>query len=59
MIAPNTAKKIFSSFDLCLSSNSETKKYLENLGAGNIHYIGNIKFCANVSIKNINNVNDE
>ncbi len=59
LIAPNTAKKIFSSFDLCLSSNSETKKYLENLGAGNIHYIGNIKFCANVSIKNINNVNSE
>lgn len=38
------AKSIFSKFDLCLSSNVETKKYLKKLGAKNIKMIGNLKF---------------
>ncbi len=38
------AKSIFSKFDLCLSSNIETKKYLKKLGAKNIKIIGNLKF---------------
>lgn len=38
------AKSIFSKFDLCLSSNVETKKYLKKLGAKNIKIIGNLKF---------------
>ena len=38
------AKLIFSKFDLCLSSNIETKKYLKKLGAKNIKIIGNLKF---------------
>ena len=39
------AKSIFSKFDLCLSSNIETKKYLKKLGAKNIKYIGNLKYA--------------
>ena len=38
------AKKIFSSFDICLSSNKETKRYLKILKANNIKYFGNLKF---------------
>ena len=43
MMIPNTARKIFGIFDLCLCSNSETKKFLEKLNAKNIYYKGNIK----------------
>jgi len=38
------AKKIFSYFDLCLSSNKETMSYLKKLGSKKIKYIGNLKF---------------
>ena len=38
------AKSTFSKFNLCLSSNIETKKYLKKLGAKNIKIIGNLKF---------------
>ena len=38
------AKSIFGKFHLCLSSNTETKKYLKKLGAKNIKFIGNLKF---------------
>jgi len=38
------ARSIFSKFNLCLSSNTETKKYLKKLGAKNIKIIGNLKF---------------
>ncbi len=41
---PNFSKKIFKQLDLCLSSNSETKKYLEDLGVKKVKYIGNLKF---------------
>ena len=40
----NLSKKLFSSFDLCFSSNKETKNYLSKLNAKNIFYIGNLKF---------------
>ena len=43
MLIPKTAKLIFSSFDLCLTSNIETKKFLSQLNAKNIFYEGNIK----------------
>ena len=39
------AKSIFGKFNLCLSSNTETKNYLKKLGAKNIKIIGNLKFC--------------
>ena len=42
---PKTARSIFSLFNLCLVSNQETKKFLENLNAKNIFYFGNLKFC--------------
>tara|TARA_E500000178_G_scaffold356241_1_gene432718 strand:+ start:1246 stop:2511 length:1266 start_codon:yes stop_codon:yes gene_type:complete len=45
MMVPNFAKSIFNQFNLCLASNKETKKYLENLNAKNIFCFGNIKFC--------------
>src|SRR5210317_969950 len=35
------AKTIFNKFDLCLTSNSESKKYLNFLGAKKVKYIGN------------------
>jgi len=39
------AKKIFESFDICLACSKESKKLLENLGAKNINFIGNIKYA--------------
>jgi 3-deoxy-D-manno-octulosonic-acid transferase len=38
------AKSMFQKFDICLSSNNESKKYLKFLGAKKIKYIGNLKF---------------
>ncbi len=46
------AKSIFSKFDLCLSSNNETKQYLKKLGAKNIKIIGNLKFSQSENEKN-------
>lgn len=43
-IFPNFSKKIFGLFNLCLSSNKESKKYLKELGAKNIKFFGNLKF---------------
>ena len=45
---PKTARSIFGLFNLCLVSNQETKKFLENLNAKNIFYFGNLKFCENL-----------
>ena len=41
---PNFANSIFNKFDLCLSSNNESKKYLKILGAENIKFVGNLKY---------------
>jgi 3-deoxy-D-manno-octulosonic-acid transferase len=38
------AKTLFQSFDICLSSSLESKKYLKSLGVKKIKYIGNLKF---------------
>jgi 3-deoxy-D-manno-octulosonic-acid transferase len=51
---PN-AKKIFQAFDLCLSSNAKSTKYLKLLGAKKIKFIGNLKFTE--SKKNIDGLN--
>ena len=40
----SSAKKIFQKFDICLSANMESKKYLKLLGVKKIKYIGNLKF---------------
>ena len=43
-IFPIFAKKNFNKFNLCLSSNIESKNYLGKLGAKQIKYIGNLKY---------------
>ena len=40
----SSARNIFKKFDICLSSNLKSKKYLKYLGAKNIKYVGNLKF---------------
>ena len=56
-IFPNTAKKIFNLFDLYLSSNNETKKYLSQLCTKEILDLGNLKLFNNFKNKKINNIN--
>ena len=58
MMFPNTAKKIFGIFDLCLCSNVETKNYLEILKLKNIYFKGNIKLIDSIDEEKINNVNE-
>ena len=53
------AEKIFSCFDLCLSSNYETKNYLEKLKAKNIFFLGNIKLTTNNSYQLTNQPNEK
>ena len=45
---PKMARSIFGLFDLCIVSNTETKKYLENFNTKNVFYFGNLKFCENL-----------
>jgi len=47
---PNFAKSIFDSFDICLSQNKETEKYLTNFGVKKIKNFGNLKFSSPVSL---------
>tara|TARA_B100000963_G_C22626403_1_gene672592 strand:+ start:1973 stop:3178 length:1206 start_codon:yes stop_codon:yes gene_type:complete len=56
---PRTSKKIFSLFNLCLTSNTETKDFLEKLGATNIHYKGNIKLINQIDEEKIKDPNHE
>ncbi len=44
MLFPFSSKKIFSNFDLCLSSSNESKTYLKKLGIKNVKLFGNLKF---------------
>ena len=53
-----TAKKIFGVFDLCLCCNSETKSFLKNFDARNIHFKGNIKLIGEINPKKIKNYNE-
>ena len=39
------SKNLFSKFDICLTSNKQSKKFLAILGAKNIKHIGNLKFA--------------
>tara|TARA_B100000795_G_scaffold254482_1_gene225429 strand:+ start:2709 stop:3887 length:1179 start_codon:yes stop_codon:yes gene_type:complete len=41
---PKLSKNLFKIFDICLTSNEDSKRYLNILGAKNISYIGNLKF---------------
>ena len=56
---PKIANKIFNSFDLCLSSNLETKKFLEKLNSKNIFFHGNIKLINKINPGNIENLNKD
>ena len=38
------ARSIFEKFDLCLSQNNETSKFLKNLGSNKVLNIGNLKY---------------
>ena len=40
--------KLFSLYDLCLSSSMESEKNLKSLGAKNVKFFGNLKFCTNI-----------
>ena len=51
-IFSTSARKIFQKFDLCLSSNSKSSRYLKLLGAKNIKNIGNLKFSESENNKN-------
>ena len=46
-----TSQNIFGLYNLCLASSEESLQNLKDLGAKNVKYIGNIKFCANVESK--------
>ena len=49
LIFPHFAKSLFQKFQICFSSSLESKKYLKQLGAENIKFIGNLKFSQSES----------
>ncbi len=51
-IFPKSAKKIFQSFDICLSSSIRSSRYLRLLGANKVKFIGNLKFTESENGKN-------
>ena len=53
------AKKIFGLFDLCLTSNLETKNYLLKLNAKNVYFNGNIKLINQIDENKIENLNEK
>jgi len=55
----DTAKRIFNLFDLCLTSNLETKNYLTKLNAKNIYFNGNIKLINQSNENKIDNINEK
>ena len=57
LLFPETARKIFKVFDLCLCSNKETKNFLRELNAKNVKYVGNIKFVSDENKKFYENQN--
>ena len=52
-----TPKKVFSSFDLCLTSNRETQNYLKEFDVKNIYNSGNIKLISSIERSNFQNEN--
>jgi len=45
LIFSDFANTLFRKFNLCLSSNNDSKKFLKKLGAKKIKYIGNLKYA--------------
>lgn len=56
---PNSATEIFSSFSMCLTSNLESKQYLERFKVKNIYHHGNIKLLSKIDLDKISNTNDD
>ena len=56
---PKTAIKIFSSFDLCLTANQETKAFLKRFNAKNVYSNGNIKLIDQIDENKISNNNEK
>tara|TARA_B100000941_G_scaffold145940_1_gene103575 strand:+ start:575 stop:1846 length:1272 start_codon:yes stop_codon:yes gene_type:complete len=52
---PGLSNKLFKLYDLCLSSSKESENNLKSLGAKNVKFIGNLKFCPSAKIENNNN----
>ena len=59
MMFPNTAKRIFGMFNLCLTSNLETKNYLKKFDVTNIYFNGNIKLINKINKDKIKNLNEK
>ncbi len=55
----NAATEIFSSFSMCLTSNLESKQYLEKFKVKNIYHHGNIKLLSKIDLDKISNTNDD
>ena len=49
-LIPKVAKKIFQTFDLCLTSSNKSKNYLEKLNAKKVKHIGNLKLSAEINL---------
>jgi 3-deoxy-D-manno-octulosonic-acid transferase len=56
-LIPSFAIRVFQTFKLCLTSNNESKKYLEIFEAKNIKYLGNLKLASENKITNLNQFN--
>ena len=52
-----TANKIFQSFDLCIPSSIESKKYLKKLKVKHIKYFGNLKLASKNKSNSLNTEN--
>ncbi len=57
-ILSKLAYKIFSKFDLILTSNTESKNYFEKLGGKNIYHFGNIKYSNKINFTEKININE-
>ena len=57
LVFSKTAKKIFNSINLFLTSNLETKNFLNNLSIKNVIYNGNIKFIGQIDTNKTENLN--
>ena len=59
LLIKETAKKIFSTFELCLCSNKETRNFLVSLSAKNVEFKGNIKLIEKIDPYKIKNINEK
>tara|TARA_X000001036_G_scaffold296052_1_gene275224 strand:+ start:5933 stop:7204 length:1272 start_codon:yes stop_codon:yes gene_type:complete len=58
-LMPKVAEKIFQSFELCLPSSNESKKYLQKFKVKNIKFFGNLKLTSENKFNNLNDKNKE